>query len=321
MAVLSDETLREEIRAGRIVLRGDEAAATHCAYEFKAARVVFGGTDDGAARVVDLTDGSAQTATLKPKEVAWIRTQKEVSIPPDRVGLWIQTNSLSRQGLLLMNSTLVEPGYRGYLAAHLANLGAVPVTLGPSDTVAKLVLLSLDRHARDLVEATTNFKNYDAFIEKLAARSHPSFLRMNEFATDLSRELDRAVETAKATAQTFVDDAVTDGEDRLKEYSNQLHREAKEKLNLSYFAKLGGAYMLGIALGIAFFSAAMAWALPTLRSLDSESAARIEGVLKQKNLELQLEIDRLKDSVEALEARQNSGPATDEPSQPGDNPP
>jgi deoxycytidine triphosphate deaminase len=49
--------------------------------------------------------------------MVWIRTRDKVKIPNDMVGFWWQTNTLSRQGLMLVNMSMVEPGYEETLLA------------------------------------------------------------------------------------------------------------------------------------------------------------------------------------------------------------
>ena len=136
MSVLSDTTIRNLMQQQQLVLNGDTSSAKHCAYEFKAGRIVYGGIEAPAQQVsaIDLTSSPSQTAVIPPSGVAWVRTTETVRIPQNMVGIWIQTNSLSRRGLLLLNSTLVEPGYEGPLSAHFVNLSSSPISLSSSTT-------------------------------------------------------------------------------------------------------------------------------------------------------------------------------------------
>ena len=45
---------------------------------------------------------------------------------------------LSRQGVLLLNISLVEPGYEGYLTTVLVNFGNKNVVISPTTTIAKV---------------------------------------------------------------------------------------------------------------------------------------------------------------------------------------
>lgn len=255
MAVLSDKTIKKEISEGRLILGGDPTNARHCGYEFKAGRVTYGGTTDGKARVIDLVSGPEKSATISPSAIAWIRSEAKVQIPPNKVGVWIQTNSLSRRGLMLLNSTLVEPGYEGYLAAHLVNLGAQPATLGPDDTIAKLVFLELDDTAEELVSGK-KYERYDTFIEQLAASSTSSFLSINEFA-DLG--VKKLVQSAEEEAREKV-------------------RTVLESFGRAQILKVFGAYAVGFLLSLGF----LAWAMPKLRTIDAESEARISEIVKKQ---------------------------------------
>src|SRR3954469_21798969 len=107
MTVLSDLTIRQSMLRDELVLDGDVSQAKHCAYEFRARRVVYGGvTPEHTVRSIDLSRQGASSAVVSPTAVVWVQSRERVKIPNDKVGIWIQTNSLSRRGLLLLNSTL-----------------------------------------------------------------------------------------------------------------------------------------------------------------------------------------------------------------------
>lgn len=300
VTVLSDTTIKSEMSQGRLVPSGDPGNARHCAYEFKVGRITFGGTTDGQANVIDLTSGPAKSATIPPSGIAWVRSDTKVAIPADMVGLWIQTNSLSRRGLLLLNSTLVEPGYEGYLAAHLVNLGAQPATLKPNDTIAKLLFLRLDETAGELIDGA-NYTHYDSFIEGLAASSTSSFLRINEFTEVGVKKL---VETAEAEARNRIL-KIKEG----FEAEAQSTIETAQNLEWTHHLKILGGYGVGLLL----FIAMLCWALPMLRSLDTESEARIERIVRKQAEDHTQEIKMLREELRAIQSTDGDADGKNDP--------
>jgi deoxycytidine triphosphate deaminase len=300
MTILSDTTIREFIKRNELIVNGDPSFARNCAYEFKAARVVYGGTDPNLHQVtaVDLTSGTATTAVIPPSGVVWVRSREQVRISHAMVGLWVQTNSLSRTGLLLLNSTLVEPGYVGHLAAHFVNLGATDVLLSAGTTIAKLMFMQLDLEATELIDST-QFRQYDVMIDGLAARSDKSFLRIRELVPDL----EKAASASVADAQRRIADETAQS---LKDT-----REKLQDLQQKTFIRIGGGFVLGLVLAVGF----ALWIYPFLRSLDIESKSRMIGVVKEQNATLVDRLDKLQaDMKELSSARKQSGPL----SRPGD---
>jgi deoxycytidine triphosphate deaminase len=271
MTALSDRTIRERIERNELVIGGEPVRAKHCAYEFRAGRVVYGGTTpEHTVRSIDLTRPDSGTAVIAPTAVVWIRSREQVRIPGDMVGMWIQTNSLSRRGLLLLNSTLVEPGYEGYLSAHLVNLGSQPVLVGPNDTIAKLLFLGLDGTATDLV-SPAKYADYDPYLDSLAAASTTSFLRISELVPDIKLQIDNVL-----------NEETRRGLQRFENELNQAVESARKKIldvERQTFTRIGGGFVLGFSLALAF----LLWMLPYIRNLDVESETRIRDVVRKEN--------------------------------------
>jgi deoxycytidine triphosphate deaminase len=294
MTVLSDSTIRRLMAANQLVLNGDAAFAKHCSYEFKAGRVVYGGLEPPALQVtaIDLWSTPAQTATIQPSGVAWVRSRERVKIPSNIVGVWVQTNTLSRRGLLLLNSTLVEPGYEGNLSAHFVNLGSSPVSLSSATTIAKLVFVKLDTDATELIDSKP-FGNYDAMIDDLAACSNRSFLRISELVPDLSKASDTSVAEAKKQIGDFIEESIKDTKNDMAELKKET------------FYKVGG----GFAVGLIVVAAVLFFLYPILRSIDVDSTDRITKVVAAKNTELTDQLKKLQTDIDAIKQGMQRGTA------------
>jgi deoxycytidine triphosphate deaminase len=311
VSILSDATLREKVSNGKLVLNGDPARARHCSYEHKPGRIVFGGIrEENKLYSVNLAAPGVTSATIPPSGVAWVRTQEQVSIPHDMVGFWLQTNSLSRRGLLLLNSTLVEPGYTGYLAAHIVNLGAQPVTITRDDTIAKLVFMTLDRAAFETVNSG-QYADYDGFIDRLAASANASFLSISELIPRLHDEVRRELNEGTQAASRRIDDLISGAMNNFEKSVQERRQRAEEGLSdfgSSFLKKSLGGFLFGLVCAVAVFL----WVLPRLRASDQESKSRIETIVKDLGRELRVEtslqnkaisdeIKRLREEVSAID--------------------
>jgi hypothetical protein len=206
------------------------------------------------------------------------------------VGIWIQTNSLSRRGLLLLNSTLVKPGYEGHLSAHFANLGSSPIILSSSSTIAKLLFLELDVEAKELVDSS-QFSKYDVMVDGLAAQSTRSFLRISKLVPDLSKAAESSIADARKKIESFTADSIA----ATKESITDMRQET--------LLKIGGGFVGGFILAVAF----ALWIFPWLRDIDFESKDRITEIVIEQNAELADIIEVLQNDLNEIKSAITNG--------------
>lgn len=233
--------------------------AVHCTYEFRPAKIYPGGVNDsGRDFVVDWTSGPTENRRylVQPGAMVWIRVRESVAMPNDACGLWLQTNTLSRKGLLLINTSLVEPGYCGPLSCHFVNFGKIAVEIYAETALAKLLILKLDVAAAEPFEKAP--VRYDEMIAGLAAQSAKSFLQVSEISARFEESRQRAEDDLKRAAdaefQKLRDKLEVDSQKRRLDESEAI------KKDVGSFTKktLGGAFAVilvlgGIDMGIQWF--------------------------------------------------------------------
>ena len=209
MAVLSDKTIKERIAKNELIPGGDPNSATHCSYEFTAALMLRGGSHQ--------EERIESGVVIEPAQLVWIRAREEISLPANMVGLWIQTQTLAREGLLLLNISLIEPGYRGPLSAVLVNFGKKPVPISPRTKIAKVIFLPLDGAATKLVEGYDS-EQYNDDLKRMAVTAPNTFLQLQSFeqkAKDIldlmKKEMEQSVNSMADTAKDkIIDDLQSD---------------------------------------------------------------------------------------------------------------
>lgn len=278
MSVLSDATIREEMGRGRLIKGGDVARAVHCSYEFLPAKIYPGGlTENDAAFVVDWTDGTTANRRflVHPGAMVWIRVREQACLPDDICGLWLQTNTLSRKGLLLINMSLVEPGYEGPLSCHFVNFGKAPVEIYPETALAKLLFLKLDKDAAQPFKKVLD--RYDEMIAGLAAHSAKSFLQVTEMAGRL--------ETARKAAEDAIKERADTEFQRLKgqlDNDSQKRRmdEATEvKKDLTGYLKKTFGWIVAAIVFLGILNAGTQWIGSKVTGNDDAIDQRIERAL------------------------------------------
>jgi len=230
------------MKAGRLVRNGEPARAVHCSYEFLPGKIYPGGVaEDDEDFVLDWTGSTANRRFMvQPGAMVWIRVREQVSMPSDLCGLWLQTNTLSRKGLLLINTSLVEPGYDGPLSCHFVNFGKSAVEIYPDTPLVKLLFLKLDASATEPFKRVLD--RYDEMVAGLAAHGAKSFLQVSEMSAGL--------EMARKLAEQGLKNIAELESTKLK---SQLELDARQRRldEIELFKKDVGGY-LKRAFGYAF---------------------------------------------------------------------
>ena len=157
--ILSDVTIREEIKAGRIQIDPfDESCIQpssvdlHVDAQFR----VFANSRypyiDVRREMPDLTELVEVTEgdpfILHPGEFVLGSTLERVGIPDDLVARLEGKSSLGRLGLLIHSTAgYVDPGWDGYLTLELSNVANLPITIYPDMKIGQISFFRLSTPA------------------------------------------------------------------------------------------------------------------------------------------------------------------------------
>jgi deoxycytidine triphosphate deaminase len=316
MSVLSDTTIRE--RLSSLVPNGRIDDAKHCAYEFTAEKVFKG----SAAAPVLVSDDSP--VIIEPTELVWVRAKEEINVPANCVGLWVPTQTLSRKGLLLLNQSLVEPGYCGPLHAVFANFGRTKVIINSGTKIAKVMFLELNKGAENLVTFDTSA--YDNSILEISANAPDSFMELSSLAPSLKTEGEEQLRMLKVEARALQADIVASAKDELRTESDKRRTELRKEIDdqksdmtervKSVALRWGGATAAGLLLGVGLVWLSISVYLPRLAA----SYADVDGIarravqergaaLDKASIELRAnhaELDAVKQEIETLKQELNA---------------
>jgi dCTP deaminase len=157
--ILSDVTIREEIKAGRIQIDPfDESCIQpssvdlHVDAQFR----VFANSRypyiDVRREMPDLTElvevVEGDPFILHPGEFVLGSTLERVGIPDDMVARLEGKSSLGRLGLLIHSTAgYVDPGWDGYLTLELSNVANLPITIYPAMKIGQISFFRLSTPA------------------------------------------------------------------------------------------------------------------------------------------------------------------------------
>lgn len=81
--------------------------------------------------------------TIEPGQFMLGTTIETVTIPDHLVGHAVGRSSWAREGLIIENAGLVDPGFTGQITLELKNIGHTPLWLPVGDRICQLVLTQL----------------------------------------------------------------------------------------------------------------------------------------------------------------------------------
>jgi len=153
--LLSDQTIREQVRAGRIVIDPlDERDIQPASVDLHLDRrlLVFG---DSAAPLIDLRADLPDLAEpidilddkpfiLQPGEFVLVSTLERIGLPHDLAAQVKGKSSLARAGLQVASTAgYVDPGWNGRLTLELTNASRHPVALHCGMRICQILFIKL----------------------------------------------------------------------------------------------------------------------------------------------------------------------------------
>ena len=158
MAILSDKTIKEYLKEGKIVidpLKDEQqiqpsSVDMRLGDEFKVFKVIRKpyidpkDEEDIAEYMESSTVPEGEAFIIHPNEFALATTQEYVKVPDDLVARVEGRSSMGRLGVTMhVTAGYVDPGFEGRITLEISNIGAMPVALYPGQRVCQLVFESM----------------------------------------------------------------------------------------------------------------------------------------------------------------------------------
>jgi dCTP deaminase len=153
--ILSDRSIREELKAGRIVIEPlDETAIQPSSVDLRLGRY-FRVFLNHTTKVIDVKENQEDLTPLveiededafilHPGEFVLGSTAERVQLPDDLVARLEGKSSLGRLGLLIHSTAgFVDAGWDGHLTLELSNVANLPITLYPNMKIGQISFLRM----------------------------------------------------------------------------------------------------------------------------------------------------------------------------------
>jgi dCTP deaminase len=153
--ILSDVSIREQLKAGRIVIDPlDEGCIQPSSVDLHVDRY-FRVFRNHSQRVIDVKEDQEELTELvevvgdeplilHPGEFVLGSTLERVALPDDLVARLEGKSSLGRLGLLIHSTAgFVDAGWDGHLTLELSNVANLPITLYPGMRIGQISFLQM----------------------------------------------------------------------------------------------------------------------------------------------------------------------------------
>jgi len=195
--VLNDTDIQNRITSAQLLTDYDVGNIQNCGYVLRAGKVFQPTT--GAEEVLNTAVGRRKALVweIGPSECLVVRTEEKVKMPNDICATYAPLFHLSSQGLMLLNASVVEPGYEGRLSCFLVNFSSQRISLAPSQQVAKITFHQLTAAPGNPRPKRLEDDKYEEMLSVSAKKFHKSFMDVTGIET-------RAVEKARDAVKKWV---------------------------------------------------------------------------------------------------------------------
>lgn len=205
--ILSDVAIRDRINkqtvsTEKLLQDYEDNNIRYCGYELRLGKVVAPQT--GEITPSDHRPGATgQALVLKPSEMALVITKEMVHLPTDLCATYGQLNRLANKGLMILNTSIVEPGYFGPLSCVLVNFSSEKQALSLGEPIAKLNFQQVEGIPKETQKAIAR-DQYEATASKNGTALPKSLLDISGIEERVKDKVGSSVKTSVAFAGVLI---------------------------------------------------------------------------------------------------------------------
>ncbi|MBQ9230704.1 MAG: hypothetical protein IJ190_05910 [Prevotella sp.] len=120
---------------------------------------------------------------LKPNELIIFQTKEIIKMPLNLSATYAALDSVAKQGILLINASMVEPGYEGYLSGVLLNFSSRSFYFTPNMEIVKISFSEVNGDVEDRLHERID--NYTEQLQEKAQNYTQTFLDIDRIEKDV----------------------------------------------------------------------------------------------------------------------------------------
>lgn len=212
--MLGNVQIRQLVENNQLISGFDESCLRHCSYRLRIGKLIQPGGailyDSEAPQAIKLNwiqkgakwlldrlfpnnIGGTQKGfkvinscyELRPNELILFQTKEKVHIPMNLSASYYALDSIAKQGLLLINASMVESGYEGYLSGVLLNFSSKSYLIKPDMQIAKICFYQVEGNVENKNLAESVGDQYTEILQNKAQIYTTSFLDVEKIKEDV----------------------------------------------------------------------------------------------------------------------------------------
>lgn len=128
---------------------------------------------------------------LKPNELVIFQTREKIRMPLNLSASYAALDSVAKQGILLINASMIEPGYEGYLSGVLLNFSSRSFFISPNMEIVKISFNEVNGDVYD--KLCEKIDDYTDQLQVKAQYYTQTFLDIERIERDVISETARRV--------------------------------------------------------------------------------------------------------------------------------
>lgn len=172
--ILGISSLQREINDG-LINHYDPRCVKNSSYKVRINKLIKPETGE----VIDLQ--SVDSFCLEPSEIILFESIEEIRLPYNITASYSALYSVASEGILLINSSMIEPGYSGLLSGVLLNFSSKKFVITKGREIAKLNFYQTDEpnDANCIPETIISDEYLKTLIYKSVNNYHKTFLNIS----------------------------------------------------------------------------------------------------------------------------------------------
>lgn len=202
--ILGKSSIKELINKKKLIINHDNNYVKNCSYKIRIGKLISPETGE----IIDFQTN--QTFCLEPSELILFQSIEKVKLPYNITASYSALYSVASEGILLINSSMIEPGYSGLLSGILLNFSSKKFIITKGSEIAKLNFYKTDTKikASCLQERINDDEYQKSLIKKSINNYHKTFLNISrieeKIEANISKNIKKSIRSGGITISILI---------------------------------------------------------------------------------------------------------------------
>lgn len=191
--ILGKSSLTRKINVDRLIDHYDPRCIKNCSYKVRIGKLIKPETGE----IIDFQ--SLLSFSLEPSEIILFESIEKINLPYNITASYSALYSVASEGILLINSSMIEPGYSGLLSGVLLNFSSKKFVITREREIAKLNFYQTDEPDNtNCITETINDNDYLLGLANKSVNYHKTFLNISGIEKEIESSILKKVKRSIA---------------------------------------------------------------------------------------------------------------------------